>query len=72
MPEAQESFGIGGQIQGSAPGPVPTSPTPPATAATALPGTVPTLGLGLQNIILIVAGDITVTANIPNATIIRR
>ena len=63
---------VSGMKDGSYPGPMPAPPAPPAVAATALPAGVPALGLGLSPVLLIVAGDVSISTLMPGVSIQRR
>ena len=57
---------------GSYPGPMPPAPAPPAVAETALVAGSPALGLGLNQITIIVAGDVNISSTVQGVVIQRR
>lgn len=71
MPDFNSGF-VQGSAPRSYPGPLPVVPTPPATAAAALPGAAPALDLNLGTVTIIVAGDINITTTFGNAVVQRR
>lgn len=61
----------GGIFIAESPLPDPTYP-PPDAPAPVPPALAPALGLGLDMVILIVAGDVEVTSTVANLSIVRR
>ena len=66
MPDTISSFNVGSYQGGILPA------IPAVVAQTALPGAAPALGLGLNVITVIVAGDVTINSQFSNMSIQRR